>query len=95
MTLGLFPASWEKASPSVGRVRLEALYTAGRPFATALLKAEAVAVHLEDVDVMGESVEQDSGEPLGSEDFGPFGEGQVRGQHGRAALVTLAGSLCN
>ena len=58
----------------------------------ALFKAKAIAVHLEDMDVMGESVEQGS---CGSEDFGPFGKGQVRGQHGQAALVTLAGSLCN
>ena len=42
---------------------------------------------------MGEPVEQSSGEAFGAEDFGPFGEGQVRGQHGRAALVALAEHL--
>ena len=65
----------------------------GRPFAAALFETEAVAVHLEDVDVVGEAVEQSSGEAFGAKDFGPFGEGQVRGQHGRAALVALAEHL--
>jgi len=36
----------------------------------ALLQAVAVAVHLQDVDVVGEAVEQGSGEALGAEDFG-------------------------
>ncbi len=34
----------------------------GVPFAAALFEAEAVAVHLEDVDVVGEAVEQCPGE---------------------------------
>ncbi len=38
---------------------------------------EAVAVHLEDMDVMGEAVEQSAGQPLGSEDLGPFLKRQV------------------
>jgi hypothetical protein len=29
--------------------------------------------------VVGEAVEQSAGEPLGAEDFGPLGEGQVAG----------------
>jgi hypothetical protein len=42
-----------------------------------LLQAEAIAVHLQDVHVMGKAVEQGSGEAFGAEDFGPFGEGLV------------------
>ena len=49
----------------------------GAAFAAALLEPEAVAVHLQDVDVVGEPVEQGSGEPFGAEDFGPLVEGQV------------------
>ncbi len=37
--------------------------------------------------MVGEAVEQSSGEAFRAKDFGPFGEGQVRGQHGRAAFV--------
>ena len=51
----------------------------GAAFAPALLEAEAIAVHLQDVNVVCEAVEQSAGEPLGVEDFGPLGEGQVAG----------------
>ena len=47
------------------------------PFAAALLEAVAVAVHLQDVYVVGEPVEQGAGQPFRAEDFGPFLEGQV------------------
>ena len=50
--------------------------------ASAGLQAVAVAVHLEDVDVMGEPVEQRAGEPLGTEHAGPFVEREVRGDEG-------------
>jgi hypothetical protein len=43
-------------------------------FSFALLEAEAVAVHFEDVDMVGKSVEQGAGEAFGAEDFGPFGD---------------------
>ena len=45
------------------------------PFAAAVLEAEAVAVHLQDVDMMSKPVQQCAGEPFGAEDFGPFFEG--------------------
>jgi hypothetical protein len=45
------------------------------PFAAAVLEAEAVAVHLDDVNMMGKPVEQCAGEPFGAEDFGPLLEG--------------------
>jgi hypothetical protein len=41
----------------------------------ALCEAVAQAVHFEDVDVMGQAVEQGSGEPLVAEDAGPLVEG--------------------
>ena len=43
----------------------------------ALLEAVAIAVHLQDVDVVSEPVQQGASEPLGTEDLGPFIEGQV------------------
>ena len=52
-------------------------------------EAEAVAVHLQDMDVMGETVEQSPGEPLGTEHRCPLVERQVAGNHRRAALVAL------
>jgi hypothetical protein len=36
----------------------------GAAFSPALFEAEAVAVHLQDVDVVGEAVEQRAGEPF-------------------------------
>ena len=48
----------------------------------ALIEPVAVAVHLQDMDVMGEPVEQCTGEPLGTEHAGPFIERQVRGDDG-------------
>ena len=43
-------------------------------FSFALLKAEAVAIHFEDVDMMGEAVEQGFGMAFGAEDIGLFGD---------------------
>ncbi len=54
----------------------------GVPLSAALFEAEAVAVHLEDVDVVGEAVELGSGEAFGAENLGPLGEGKVAGERG-------------
>ena len=51
--------------------------------------ALAVAVELEDVDVVGETVQQRTGQQLGAKDAGPLLEGQIAGDHPAAALVTL------
>src|SRR5712675_1384556 len=55
----------------------------------ALFEPIAVAVQFEDVDVVGQSVEQRTGEPLGPEHAGPFVEWQIAGDDGGAALVAL------
>src|SRR5690606_40499326 len=60
---------------------------------SAVGEAIALAVHLEDADVMGQPVEQCAGEALGAEGLGPFIEGQIAGNQGRAALVTLRDQL--
>src|SRR5271154_6972033 len=59
----------------------------------ALLEPIAVAVHFEDVDVVGQPVEQRAGQPLGPEHAGPLVERQITGDEGGAALVTLAEDL--
>ena len=46
---------------------------------SATLEAVAVAVHLQDVDMVGEAVQQRSGETLRAEDLGPLVEGKVGG----------------
>ena len=48
-------------------------------FAAALLEPVTIAVHLQDVDVMSDAVEQSPGEAFGAEDLGPFLERQVAG----------------
>ena len=62
-------------------------------FATALLEAVAVAVHFQDVDVVGEPVEQSAGQPLGAEDLGPFLEWQVAGDQRGCAFIALTEGL--
>ena len=58
-------------------------------FATALLEAVGVGVHLQDVDVVGDAVEECAGEPLGAEDLCPLIEGQVAGDERRGTLISL------
>ena len=55
----------------------------------AVVEAEALAVHFQDMDVMGQSVEQRPGQALGTERLGPFVEGKIRGDQNRGALVAL------
>ena len=57
---------------------------------SALLEPVALAVHLQDMDVVGDAVEQCAGEALAGEDRGPFLEGQVRGHDGCAVFVAAA-----
>jgi hypothetical protein len=47
-----------------------------------MIEPVAVAVHLQDMDVMGEPVEQCACKPLGTEHAGLFVEWQVRGDDG-------------
>src|SRR3954454_5019079 len=72
---------------------------AGRALGLALsppagLEAVALAVHLEDVDVVGEPVEERAGQPLRAKDARPLVERQVAGDQDRAPLVAAARSSC-
>jgi len=58
----------------------------------ALFEAEALAVHLENVDMMGEPVEQRAGQAFGTEDAGPFIEWQIAV---RAAATVFMLKLAN
>ena len=59
----------------------------------AALEAVAVAVHLQDVNVVGESVQQRPGEPFGAEHVGPLVKGEVGGDQDGAPFVALAEDL--
>src|ERR1035437_2083506 len=61
--------------------------------ALAVFEPEAVAVELEDVNVVGKAIEQRAREALGGEHASPLVEGQVAGDDDRAALVALAEDL--
>jgi hypothetical protein len=54
---------------------------------------QAFAVHLQDVDMMGEPVEQDAGEPFGAEYGRPFIERQIAGDQRGATFIALAEHL--
>ena len=64
----------------------------GSPPPFALRQTIALAVHLQDMDVVGETVEQGAGQPLAAEDLGPFVEWQIAGHQRGAALVALVRS---
>ena len=59
----------------------------------ALLEAEAIPVHLQDIDMVGEAVEEGPGEPFRAEDLGPLVEGQVGCHQDRSSLVAVAEHL--
>ena len=56
----------------------------------ALLEAVALAVHLQDVHVVREPVQQRAGQPLRAQHLGPLGEGQVTGHQRGGPFVALA-----
>ena len=58
-------------------------------FAAAVFEAEAVPVHLQDMDMMSKPVQQCAGEPFGAEDFGPLLEPVV--EVIRKAVMPLSG----
>ncbi|SEL30603.1 hypothetical protein SAMN04488032_1171 [Pacificibacter marinus] len=58
-------------------------------FVTAVFEPVAFAVHLENVDVMGQAIQQRACQPLRAEDLGPFIKGQVRGNDDGPAFVAL------
>ena len=59
----------------------------------AVAEAVAVAVHLQDMDVVGEPVQQRAGEAFRTEHLGPLIERQVGGDQDGAPLVALAEDL--
>src|SRR5712664_2159324 len=87
------PRAWR--APDLPRSEHRGRLTASRVFLClalallALCEAIAVAVHFEDVDVVGQPVEQRAGQQLGPEHAGPLVERQIAGDDGGAALVAL------
>ena len=61
----------------------------GVPPFLALFESEALAVHFQDVDMVGQAIQQGSGQAFGTEDFRPFIERQIGGDDHRASLVAL------
>ena len=59
----------------------------------ALIEPIALAINLEDTDVVGEAVEERAGEALGAEHLGPLVEWEIAGEQDRAPLVALAVDL--
>ena len=55
----------------------------------AMFEPIAVAIHLEDMNVVSEAVEQCAGQAFGGEHAGPFIERQIAGDDDRAAFVAL------
>ena len=52
-----------------------------------------LSVHLQDVNVMGEPIQQRAGQPLRSESLGPFVERQITGHQRGAAFIAPAEDL--
>lgn len=64
----------------------------GRGFA-GLAEPVALAIHLEDMYMVREAVEQRTSQSLAAEDARPFVKGQIRSDDGGAAFVTLREGL--
>ena len=62
----------------------------GFPPFSALVETIALAVHFQDMDMVGETVQQGPGQAFGAEHLRPLIEGQIAGHQGGAALVALA-----
>ncbi len=60
---------------------------------SATLEPVALAVHLQDMDVVGETVQQRAGEAFRAKYFGPLIEGKVGGDQDGAPLLALAEDL--
>ena len=71
---------WPECLKVAGRAEASGRW-GGSVFAGVLTVCEAiaVAVQFQDVDVMGQPIEQRAGESFGAEDLGPFIVGQIRG----------------
>jgi hypothetical protein len=76
-----------------GGLRLAGVGAGRAPAVLALPETIAVTVHLEDVDVMGEAVEERTGQAFGAEHAGPLVERQIAGDDDRSPLVALAEHL--
>src|SRR3984893_18347302 len=60
------------------------------PSCLRLLEPVALAVQLQNMDMMREAIEKRASETLAAEDGGPFLKGKIRRDDGRATFVTLA-----
>jgi putative transposase len=56
-------------------------------------RRQPVVLHFEDMDVMGQTIQQSACKPFGAKDFGPLIEGQVWGYDDGPALVALGYDL--
>jgi hypothetical protein len=73
---------WSVAKEALRPRGAAGVVSLGAAFAAALLEAVAIAVHLQDVDMMGKAIEEGSSETFRAENLGPLLEGQVRSDHG-------------
>ena len=55
----------------------------------ALFQSIAIPLHFNDMDPMGESIQQRTGKPLIAEDLWPFTKGEIGGDDQRGAFVAL------
>ena len=74
------------------RWRLSRRFWGFPPF-LALIETIALAVHFQDMDMVGQAIQQRPGQAFGAEHLRPLVEGQIAGRQDGAALVTLAEHL--
>jgi hypothetical protein len=58
-----------------------------------MLESEAISIHFQDVDMVGEAIEERSGKPFRAKDLGPLVEGQVGCHQDRSSGRYSMGSL--
>ena len=74
---------------SWGKIKTDSMSGLRRSLSSAFLPPPALAVHLQNMHVMGEPIQQRAGQPLRAQHFGPSLKRQVDGNQSRAPLVAL------
>ena len=83
-------SEWEPGFVLSGLTVVGRVWSLGSGVLPAALEAVALTVHFQDVYVVGEPVQQCSGEPFRAKYLGPLVEGQIGRYQGGAPLVALA-----
>jgi hypothetical protein len=83
--------SVRKSQPPFSSARLWRLAIAGSTLSSSCCSSvDSFPVHLQNVNVMGQAIQQSAGQPLRTQHFGPFDKRQIAGYQRGTSLISLA-----